>query len=67
MILIELNPEALEPFGTSVRALVQRLEGWGYRMFRFKGGRLVPLGDPSAIDPYCNAVAIPGDAGERFD
>ena len=67
MILIELNPEALQPFGASAGSLISTLEEWGYRLYRFKGDRLVPLTDPDSIDPYCNAIALPHNAGDRFD
>lgn len=58
-LMLEINEETYQAAGYSKRDVVERLTGWGYRMFKIgRRGRRVEV-DPSQLPDFCCTLWLP--------
>lgn len=58
LLIIELNPKALEDFGTTVESLVSKLRKFDYQLFALKWSGLSPLQRMPQGEEYLNVVGM---------
>lgn len=58
VLLMELNPAALEAFGTTAESLTARLHGFGYQLFRLTWLGLAPFSQLAKGSEFINLVGI---------
>jgi FkbM family methyltransferase len=58
VLLMELNPGALEGFGTTAENLIARLHGFGYQLFRLTWMGLAPFSQLAPGSEFINVVGI---------
>ena len=63
IVMIELSPDNLGAFGSTVSDVRERLVGLGYRLYRSTNFGLAPLADLPAPGNFFNAIALPAEWG----
>ncbi len=62
ILMIEIQEATLEAFGSSTRALMQRIDELGYAIFRSSRTGLVPLVTALPRGHFLNGIAIPKES-----